>query len=133
MARAFRAEVIHWPLMNPEEIEAIVGGYHGDPFRLLGPHVVRSRRGAPAKWEVRAFLPQAAEAAVLIGDKTWPMEKQHDGGFFCAVLAGSPERYRIQAKLWDGPTIDFEDPYRFPSLISDFDSFSICPPEKRAS
>ena len=44
--------------MTPEEIEAIVGGYHGDPFRILGPHAVR-KRGTQARWEVRAFLPQA--------------------------------------------------------------------------
>jgi 1,4-alpha-glucan branching enzyme len=43
--------------MTPEEIEAIVGGYHGDPFRILGPHAVRKRAGQP-RWEVRAFLPQ---------------------------------------------------------------------------
>jgi len=106
--------------MTPEEIEAIVGGYHGDPFRILGPHAVR-KRGTQARWEVRAFLPQAATATLLIGDMIWPMEKIHDGGFFCASLAGTPEKYLIQAKRWDGPTVEFEDPYRFPPLISEFE------------
>src|ERR1039457_7351436 len=31
--------------MTPEEIEAIVGGYHGDPFRILGPPPARKPGG----------------------------------------------------------------------------------------
>ena len=52
-------------LMTAEEIEAIVGGYHGDAFRILGPHSVRKRGGQP-RWEVRAFLPQAETAEVVV-------------------------------------------------------------------
>ena len=51
--------------MTAEEIEAIVGGYHGDAFRILGPHSVRKKHGQP-RWEVRAFLPQAESAEVLL-------------------------------------------------------------------
>ena len=43
--------------MTAEEIEAIVGGYHGDAFRILGPHTRETG------WEVRAWLPQANRAA----------------------------------------------------------------------
>src|SRR5579871_449873 len=103
--------------MTPEEIEAIVGGYHGDPFRILGPHAVRKRGGQP-RLEVRAFLPNAESASVVIGGNSQPMEKQHDAGFFCATLSGSPERYTLQAKLWDGPIVEFEDAYRFPPLLT---------------
>ncbi len=49
--------------MTREEIEAIVGGYHGDAFRILGPHFIDRKKPC---WEVRAFLPQAEEAAVVI-------------------------------------------------------------------
>ncbi len=106
--------------MTPEEIEAIVGGYHGDPFRILGPHAVRKRGGQP-RWEVRAFLPQAESAAVRIGEEVFPMEKTHSGGFFCAALAGTPGKYLLQAKLPDGVAIEFEDAYRFGPLITDFE------------
>ena len=44
--------------MTDADIEAIVGGYHSDAFRILGPHGVRKKTGQ-ARWEVRAFLPQA--------------------------------------------------------------------------
>ena len=47
--------------MTSQEIEAIVGGYHGDAFHVLGPHSVNRK-----KWEVRAFLPQAESAAVIL-------------------------------------------------------------------
>ena len=50
------------------EIEAIVGGYHGDAFHVLGPHrVLNGLKGAKSKavWEVRAFLPQAKSARWL--------------------------------------------------------------------
>ena len=55
--------------MTAEEIEAIVGGYHGDAFRILGPHAVRKKGGQP-RWEVRAFLPQAESADVVAGRRT---------------------------------------------------------------
>ena len=72
--------------MTVEEIEAIAGGYHGDAFRILGPHSVR-KKGGQARWEVRAFLPQAESAEVVISGERprWPA--QHPEGFFCASLA----------------------------------------------
>src|SRR5690242_21677844 len=106
--------------MNAQEMEAIVGGYHGDAFRILGPHAGRKRRGQPC-WEVRAFLPQAESADVLIGDAAHPMEKKHAAGFFVATLNGDPAPYRLRAHLWDGGDVEFDDPYRFPPVLSDFD------------
>jgi 1,4-alpha-glucan branching enzyme len=104
--------------MTAAEIESIVGGYHGDAFRILGPHSVRRKVGQ-ARWEVRAFLPQAETAEVLADGQTWPMEKRHADGFFCAQLAGDPQRYTLRAHLPDGRDAEIEDPYRFGQLISD--------------
>jgi 1,4-alpha-glucan branching enzyme len=104
--------------MTAAEIESIVGGYHGDAFRILGPHSIRRKVGQP-RWEVRAFLPQAETAEVLIAGQAFPMEKRHADGFFCAQLAGEPQRYTLRAHLWDGRNVEFEDPYRFGQLISD--------------
>src|SRR5947209_780847 len=108
--------------MTFEEIEAIVGGYHGDCFRVLGPHSVRKKAGLP-RWEVRAFLPQAESAEVVAGDQTVAMEKLHAQGFFCATLTGQPSHYLIRARLWDGREIAIDDPYRFGPLISDTDLY----------
>jgi|SRR5579871_301717 len=108
--------------MTAEEIEAIVGGYHGDAFRVLGPHSVR-KRGGPARWEVRALLPQAESAQVLVDDRRCPMTKQHPQGFFCALMNGDATEYRIAAKLWDGREIELDDPYRYGPQISDNDLY----------
>jgi 1,4-alpha-glucan branching enzyme len=108
--------------MSGEEIDAIVGGYHGDPFRVLGPHAVRKKMGQ-ARWEVRAFLPQAESAELAAGDEVVPMEKKHAQGFFCANLPGEPRNYRIRARLWDERTVEIDDPYRFGPLISDTDLY----------
>jgi len=104
--------------MTAAEIESIVGGYHGDAFRILGPHSVRRKVGQ-ARWEVRAFLPQAETAEVLSDGQAWPMEKRNADGFFCAQITGDPQRYTLRAHLWDGRDIEIEDPYRFGQLISD--------------
>src|SRR6185369_3144753 len=98
--------------MTAEEIEAIVGGYHGDAFRVLGPHSVR-KRGGQGRWEVRAFLPQAQSAVVVAGAQRCEMSQRHTQGFYCALLNGNPESYHIVLKLWDGREVEIDDPYRF--------------------
>jgi 1,4-alpha-glucan branching enzyme len=108
--------------MTVEEMEAIVGGYHGDAFRVLGPHSVR-KKGGQARWEVRAFLPQAESAAVVIDGEVRPMEKKHAQGFFCGSLAGEPRAYRLRARLWDGSEIEFDDPYHYGPQVSDTDLY----------
>src|ERR1051326_6152653 len=108
--------------MTAEEIEAIVGGYHGDAFRILGPHSVRKKRGQ-SQWEVRAFLPHAESAEVLVCEQRFPMSKQHAEGFYCAVLNGGPRPYLIHVRLWDGREIDIDDPYRFGPQVSDSDLY----------
>ena len=44
-------------------------------------------------------------------------------GFLLAALDGEPRPYRIRALLWDGRSIDIEDPYRFGPQISDSDLY----------
>ena len=101
--------------MTPNEVEAIAGGYYSDPFRILGPHQV------DAGWEVRAYLPQAADAAALIGNTVHPMEKIHPQGFYVAKLEQNPGAYRLRLTLWNGAQAEIEDPYRFPPLLTSFD------------
>src|SRR5437867_2899423 len=108
--------------MTGEEIDAIVGGYHGDAFRILGPHAVRARNGQP-RWEVRAFLPQADAAAVVGPAGRCEMRKQHPQGFFVAATDGEPSDYRIAARLWDGREIEIDDPYRYSPQLSESDLY----------
>jgi 1,4-alpha-glucan branching enzyme len=108
--------------MTGEEIEAIVNGYHGDAFGILGPHSVRKKKG-PARWEVRAFLPHADTAAVVVGGARYEMTKKHAQGFFVAALEGEPAPYELSAHLWDGRDVRIDDPYRFGPQISESDLY----------
>jgi 1,4-alpha-glucan branching enzyme len=104
--------------MTSQEIEAIAGGYHGDSFHVLGPHSVNRK-----EWEVRAFLPQAESAAVVLNGTLYPMEKLHPDGFFCVSLEGAPTAYSIRAQLYAGGEIEIDDPYRYGPQISDSDLY----------
>ena len=108
--------------MTGEEIEAIVNGYHGDAFGILGPHSVRKKNNQP-RWEVRAFLPQADAAAVAVGGTRYEMVKKHAQGFFVASMDGDPVTYELRAHLWDGREVEIDDPYRFGPQISESDLY----------
>ena len=105
--------------MTHLEVEAIVGGYYSDPFRILGPHQVE------AGWEVRAYLPHAAAASVRtngsLEDILTPMEKIHPQGFYVATLGSDPGAYSLDLKLWNGQQQEQQDAYRFPPLLTGFD------------
>ncbi|HTA43367.1 MAG TPA: 1,4-alpha-glucan branching protein GlgB [Bryobacteraceae bacterium] len=104
------------------EIEAIVGGYHGDAFSVLGPHA--TSEGEPnAGWTIRAFLPQARSARVLMDGKSLPMRKLHEQGFYSLELPSKPAAYRFETESWHGGTSVMEDPYRFGPIISEFDLY----------
>src|SRR5579871_301613 len=98
--------------MTPTALEAIISGTHGDPFSVLGPHETNTG------WEVRAFLPQAAEVSVEIpGRGCTAMKKVHAQGFFVATLGENPGHYKFCLKLWNDAELLIEDPYRFPPLL----------------
>ncbi len=102
--------------MTTADLEALVGGYHGDPFAHLGPHL-DEEEGAV----VRAFLPQAAEAELLAGGAARAMEKRHAEGFFEIRLEELPKSYRLRVTRYDGEIEEVEDPYCFPPLLTAFD------------
>ena len=102
-------------------IQAIVEGEHGDPFAVLGPHRVETPDGAAVA--VRAIVPGATAVRVLPADgPPTAMERLHPAGFFETVLPDrrDPFVYRLEVTR-DGHVTEIEDPYRFPSLLSDFD------------
>ncbi len=106
--------------MTSQEIEALVGGYHGDPFRILGPHAVNGGR-EDSRWEVRAFLPQAAAVEVVTSWGRFPMKRRHPQGVFTARLDRHPGAYRLRVTGHEGTAVEQEDPYRFGPLLTDFE------------
>ncbi len=103
-------------VLLPEEIDAIVNGYHGDPFAVLGPHP-----GGDAV-EVRVFWPTAVSVALLTHNQTIPMTQQHPNGFFTGFLSERAP-YQLQITYNTGQTLLHEDPYAFPPQLSDFDEY----------
>ncbi|MGH9697620.1 MAG: GlgB N-terminal domain-containing protein, partial [Bryobacteraceae bacterium] len=105
--------------MTDQEIEAITGGYHGDAFGALGPHV--SSSNGKTEWEVRAFLPQAREVALAVRGQLIPMERAHKAGLFSARTPFEPEEYKFQITDRHGGVFEADDVYRFQPILSDFD------------
>ncbi|HYM13066.1 MAG TPA: 1,4-alpha-glucan branching protein GlgB [Bryobacterales bacterium] len=105
----------------PGDIQAIVGGYHGAPFRVLGPHLADG--GGRPRLEIRAFLPEAREAFVATNDLVLPMQRLDAEGFFEAVLEREEAiPYRLRLADDSGATIEIEDPYRFHApWLTDFE------------
>ncbi len=111
-----------------EEVRQIIAADHSDPFHVLGAHPVNVD-GKPGV-AIRAFLPEAAEAWVVReGGKgsgepqVLPLGRVGGEGFRERLFAGEtyvfPYRLRVQDR--EGYTWEFEDPYRFPPVLSDFD------------
>ena len=106
-----------------EEIESLIAGEHSDPFHILGVHQVE-RDGGPAV-AVRAYLPGAEQVWVVRGSDLVPAPRVHADGFFEAVFADESQlfRYRIRVRFGEGSEPEFEDPYRFPPVLSEFDLY----------
>jgi 1,4-alpha-glucan branching enzyme len=105
-----------------EEIDLILRAEHSDPFHVLGAHPV-AVRGKPAV-AIRAFLPNARQAWVVTGSAATPFRRVHRDGFFERVFPGEGELfppYRLRARSLDGRESEFEDPYRFAAVLSDYD------------
>ncbi|MFN3992336.1 MAG: 1,4-alpha-glucan branching protein GlgB [Tabrizicola flagellatus] len=96
--------------------EAIAGGWHGDPFGVLGPHKVAKG------WEVRAFVPGAERLWVLSG-KTEVEAVPYPGlpGLFTHQMARKTN-YRFRAE-GHGNTWEFEDAYRFGPVLGEMDEY----------
>ncbi|GEP11563.1 1,4-alpha-glucan branching protein GlgB [Methylobacterium gnaphalii] len=103
--------------LHPDAIAAVMGANHGDPFAILGPHKV-----AEGRWEIRAILPEAKSATLLVGGRRVPFEKLHPDGFFVASIE-SPGRplYELAIELWDGSERNRYDPYSFGSSLNQHD------------
>ena len=104
--------------MTRTEMEAAIAGRLRDPFSVLGPHMSEGD-----EWQIRAFLPHASEASVVIDGETQALSRLHPQGVFGLTLAADPGDYSFRLKLWDGSFKDAGDPYRFPPQLSDYEIY----------
>jgi 1,4-alpha-glucan branching enzyme len=99
------------------EARAIIEGRHADPFRYLGPHL------EDGKAVVRVLLPDAAEVVAIDEQgRHSELHRIHDAGLFAGHMNGGSPRYRLRARFGDRE-VQFEDPYRFPPVLSDLDLY----------
>jgi 1,4-alpha-glucan branching enzyme len=107
-----------------EEIAQILRAEHGDPFHILGIHLVEFQ-GQKAI-AIRAFLPHARGAWVVRGPgdgSVVPLQRIHEEGFFEAVFPGEHDLFPYRLRADYAGLQEFEDPYRFPLVLSDFDLY----------
>ena len=106
--------------LDQGQVDAIVGALHGDPFAVLGPHVVRE--GVV----IRAFAPHAleVEARDLMGRRLAALERRHADGVFEGLVRKLPSTpaYRLFARN-DGGEWSFDDPYRFGPVLGEIDDY----------
>ena len=96
-------------------IDAIVQGRHSAPFGVLGRH--RLADG----WCVRAFLPSAEAATLLMGaGEEVAMTAVHEAGLFACRLAEPPGLYRIAARR-GADEWRVCDPYQFGPILGELD------------
>jgi 1,4-alpha-glucan branching enzyme len=106
------------------DAEALVQARHADPFAVLGPHV--SRENGATALAIRTFLPRALAVEVRPSEPGLAprqMARLHPDGLFEAMFPErvAPFRYRLAVTEAPGQVREIEDPYRFPSTLSDFD------------
>ena len=113
-------------LLSWDRMERVVEFFDEQPFEVLGPHAL----GRRTQTAVNAYLPRAKEAWVrVVGtkDRIQRMRKLHPGGFYQALVHGkngSP-RYKIGFMDEAGYSSEFDDPYAYPTQLSDYDLYLI--------
>ena len=103
-----------------EQARAVARGEHPDPFSYLGMH-----EEGEGRIVVRAFVPGARSVSVIAEDGR-PLGELEPGGaegFFSGpVETEGRVAYKLRARN-DGGEWEFEDPYRFPSAVNEYDLY----------
>ncbi len=110
----------------------LLDGRCSSPRSILGPH---SSGDDQELIYIRAWLPQASQAWVIDsqGDVVAPLRKVHPAGLFEAACRqfkisdfsnpSNKKVYRFRVVDKKGSVMTKEDPYQFPSLLTDYDRY----------
>jgi 1,4-alpha-glucan branching enzyme len=108
--------------LNKQELKALVEGYHGDVFSVLGSHRVVNKK--KEMLQVRSLQPDAKTVAVLntAGNRTTLSQIEgtpvFEGLFETDAI---PNDYKLDIEYSNGSNRVIRDPYSFTPLISDYD------------
>ena len=104
-------------LIDLEKIKALENSECQNPGEILGAHMQK------VGCMISAYLPDAKQVSIQIGETTYPMDRVDSEGFFSIVLVDQLRLipYKFYADYENGDTEEIEDPYsyRFPSWFSD--------------
>jgi 1,4-alpha-glucan branching enzyme len=103
--------------VEPDAVQALIEGRHGDPFSILGPH-----RCADGRYSVRLFLPGASSVELVARETGLHLasaELVHPAGLFGAIVP-EPSSYGLRVRWPDALQLT-DDPYRFGPLLGDLD------------
>jgi len=105
---------------SDDDVAAIVGARHPDPFGILGPHA------GPEGVVVRAFVPGASALRIedAGGGEIATLIQRHPDGFFEGLVTGRGERFTYGLAASNGPnTWKLHDPYMFGPILGEMDDF----------
>lgn len=105
-----------------DQIDRIVWNQHHNPFEVLGPHKIEEN--GKTFWVVRAYLPNAESASVVLPDTRaeYAMQSVHHPHFFeCQIQQPELANYQLKLKEGGHERVIY-DPYSFRSpMLTDFD------------
>src|SRR4249920_751038 len=96
---------------------ALANGQNRDPFAVLGPHPDESGHGLI----IRAFQPAARAVDLRLPDGSLlPMSPHALAGAFEVAVSADVASYRLLVTYGDGHVAEFDDPYRYGRVLTDF-------------
>jgi 1,4-alpha-glucan branching enzyme len=108
------------PTASTDAALRLVRGESALPHDLLGAHP--STLDGVDGVAIRAFQPNAASIAVVLGEQRWPMSRDEHGLFGCFLSDRTvPIAYRLEITFGDGTVVLRDDPYRFPPTLGEID------------
>jgi 1,4-alpha-glucan branching enzyme len=109
--------------ITSEQVNQIVHNLHHDPFEILGCHLL-SEKNNQKQWVIRAYLPKANGASVVIPNsrQEYEMRSHHHPNFFeCEIEAVELNSYQLRIKEGDHEKVVY-DPYQFKEVqLTDYD------------
>lgn len=109
--------------ITSEQVNQIVHNLHHDPFEILGCHLL-SEKDNQKQWVIRAYLPKANSASVVIPNsrQEYEMQPHHHPNFFeCEIEATELNSYQLRIKEGDHEKVVY-DPYQFKEVqLTDYD------------
>src|SRR5215204_2977262 len=113
-------------LLTPDALnaalDALAQGTSGDPFAILGPHVVHT--GGTSRVVILTIQPSAARVEVVrIGPgearSLVEMRRLPQGVVFAAQFVGESQifDYRLRVTSTGGQTFEQDDPYRYGQVM----------------